>query len=90
MNSDEKEWDVEPVDTFRERRDEIRQHAAEGKALGIDEDLINRLRSIAGSFEAATATLQSGEALAQIENQALMPEMRRVEQTVEKQLQNDY
>jgi len=46
MTSQDKAWEVEPLDTFRERRNEIRQHAAEGKALGIDEDLLNRLRSI--------------------------------------------
>lgn len=81
MNSQNKVWEVESLDTFRERRDEIRQHTAEGRALGIDEDLLNRLRSIAATFRAAAGKLQSGEALAKIEKESLMPEMERVEKT---------
>lgn len=89
MASHEKAWEVEPLDTFQNRRDEIRQHAAEGKALGINEELLNRLRSIAGSFEIAADSLQSGEDLAKIEKGSLMPEMQRVEETVEERLEND-
>lgn len=67
VTQSEAEYEVDDTDIFITRRDELREHAAEGKALNIDFDITQRLDQLAAELNVALNELDSGKQLAEIE-----------------------
>lgn len=67
MASGEKDYDVDAQSKFLNRRDELREHAAKGRGLGVDETLVPDLRRAADSLRHTVDEHDSGKDLAKIE-----------------------
>jgi len=81
MNSHENDYDVDAESTFLDRRDELREHAARGRGLGVDDDVVTDLHHAAASLGHAVNELGSGKQLANIEKGTLMPVLDKIEAT---------
>lgn len=78
MTSGEADYEVESADIFVERRDELREHAAEGKTLGVNEDVVLNLEQAAADLNYAINNLNDGAELADIEKE-LLPVLDSIE-----------
>jgi len=83
MTSGEKDYDVDAKTTFLDRRDELREHAARGKAIGADENVVTDLHRAADSLGHAVSELDSGKQLAKIEKENLLPTLDAIEEACE-------
>ena len=79
MTSREKEYDIDAETKFLDRREELREHAARGKGLGADEEVVQDLQRAAGSLGHAVGELDSGKQLATIEKKTLLPTLDSIE-----------
>ena len=80
MTSGEKDYDIDAQSTFLNRRDELREHAAKGRGLGVDEDIITDLHLAADSLSHGVSELDSGKQLAKIEKETLLPTLDSIEE----------
>ncbi len=72
MNRGEARYEIDAVDIFRSRRDELREHAARGEAVGVDSDTTEMLQSAAADLNLAVNRLDDGHELAKIEKGSLL------------------
>lgn len=79
MTSGEKDYEVDAETIFIDRRDELREHAARGKGIGADEDVIVNIQQAAADLNYAVSQLDSGKQLASIEKESLLPALDTIE-----------
>ncbi|MFD1513021.1 hypothetical protein [Halomarina rubra] len=84
MNRREVDHDVRPVERFTNRRDELRDHAAKGGPLDVDEQVVDGLEQLAADLNHALTQLDSGVKLAAIERE-LHPTIEQVQETANQQ-----
>jgi hypothetical protein len=90
MASGEKDYDVDAKEKFLTRRDELRQHAAQGRGMQADETVVYDLKKAADAIGYAVNDLDSGESLATIEKADLIPTLDSIEDACkEKDLLSD-
>ncbi len=80
MASGEKDFDIDAESTLLNRRDEIREHAAKGRGLGVDDEIVTDLHRAADSLNHAVSELDSGKQLAKIEKETLLPTLDNIEE----------
>ncbi|TKX79539.1 hypothetical protein EXE53_15350 [Halorubrum sp. SD626R] len=80
MTSGERDYEVDAKTIFLDRRDELREHAAQGKGLGADEAVIENLQQAAADLDFAISQLDSGKELASIEKESLLPTLDKIEE----------
>lgn len=84
MPSGEKDYDIDAQTKFLNRRDELREHAAKGSGIGVDDAIVTDLRRAADSLGHAVNELDTGKQLAKIEKGALLPTLDSIENACKK------
>jgi len=84
MTSGEKDYEVDAKEKFLNRRDELREHAAKGRGIQADEDIVQDLQTAASAIGHAVSELDSGKSLATIEKEQLIPTLNLIEDACKK------
>ncbi|MFC6836655.1 hypothetical protein [Halomarina ordinaria] len=69
MNQSEVDQETQPADRFIPRIEELRNHAARGKSLDVNGDVVDGLEQLAADLSAALTVMGSGDDLWMIEHE---------------------
>lgn len=76
-----RDYNMDIKDTFLNRHEELREHAARGEALGADKEVIQQLQKAARSLWDTVHQYDGGRSVADIETNSPIPTLESIEET---------
>lgn len=76
-----KDYNMDIKDTFLNRHEELREHAARGEALGADKEVIQQLQKAARSLWDTVYQYDGGRSVSDIETNSPIPTLESIEET---------